>query len=150
MLIRVSRILGDFRSLGCWVKHYQNIAILRAVQPCTMPLLIGPLKSLAEKNASKVMAPPFVGALLNNVCVYVYGLTYWMVPLVSSVLLVGLAWDPAKLDDNEPRLLRSRCQMLRLLGGFDSSPFRACGVWYAHNQCVRVGENFSFKSQLRW
>ena len=56
-----------------------------------MPLLIGPLKSLAEKNASKVMAPPFVGALLNNVCAYVYGLTYWMVPLVSSVLLVGLA-----------------------------------------------------------
>ena len=48
-------------------------------------------KIIGRKNASKVMTPPFVGALLNNVCVYVYGLTYWMVPLVSSVLLVGLA-----------------------------------------------------------
>ena len=48
-------------------------------------------KFIGRANASKVMTPPFVGALLNNVCVYVYGLTYWMVPLVSSVLLVGLA-----------------------------------------------------------
>ena len=50
------------------------------------------IKLIGRTNASKVMTPPFVGALLNNVCVYVYdGLTYWMVPLVSSVLLVGLA-----------------------------------------------------------
>ena len=48
-------------------------------------------KIIGRKNASIVMTPPFVGALLNNVCAYVYGLTYWMVPLVSSVLLVGLA-----------------------------------------------------------
>ena len=48
-------------------------------------------KIIGRKNASKVMTPPFVGALLNNVYAYVYGLTYWMVPLVSSVLLVGLA-----------------------------------------------------------